>query len=251
MFVSSFYEVELLWLWALVENDRLQKYVNGSITNSIIFITNIIPVSTESQLFYSVQYFFFFYLTKKNTVHIIHDCVFICIIFNCWCVCCKTRGLHLQKKKKNHWTHLLFRFCHQCQNYFSQNNSEELILFAFSFHIIRWYIAATILRALLSVLVRSLGFVAVCAGDSQPMDVCSVHHNNSFLRYSVSLLGYGFYGDVLTDSERKRWMGPARYDLSGSSLGHWKGNLPPFIATFNTVPATLELRVGKKERFLD
>ena len=37
-----------------------------------------------------------------------------------------------------------------------------------------------------------------------------------FLRYSVSLLGYGFYGDVLTDSERKRWMGPARYDLSGS-----------------------------------
>lgn len=142
---------------------------------------------------------------------------------------------------------MLFRFCHQYQNYFSQNNSEELILFAFSFHIIRWYIAATILRTLLSVLVRSLGFVAVCAGDSQPMDVCSVHHNNSFLRYSVSLLGYGFYGDVLTDSERKRWMGPARYDLSGSSLGHWKGNLPPFIATFNTVPATLELRVGKKE----
>lgn len=47
------------------------------------------------------------------------------------------------------------------------------------------------------------------------MDVCSVHHNNTFLRYSVSLLGYGFYGDVLADSERKRWMGPARYDLSG------------------------------------
>lgn len=36
-----------------------------------------------------------------------------------------------------------------------------------------------------------------------------------FLRYSVSLLGYGFYGDVLSDSERKRWMGPARYDFSG------------------------------------
>lgn len=53
------------------------------------------------------------------------------------------------------------------------------------------------------------------SGDSQPMDVCSVHHNSTFLRYSVSLLGYGFYGDVLTDSERKRWLGPARYDLSG------------------------------------
>ncbi|XP_026182780.1 ceramide kinase isoform X2 [Mastacembelus armatus] len=55
----------------------------------------------------------------------------------------------------------------------------------------------------------------IIVGDSQPMDVCSVHHHDIFLRYSVSLLGYGFYGDVLTDSERKRWLGPARYDLSG------------------------------------
>ncbi|XP_061109014.1 ceramide kinase-like isoform X1 [Conger conger] len=55
----------------------------------------------------------------------------------------------------------------------------------------------------------------IIVGDSQPLDVCSVHHNNTFLRYSVSLLGYGFYGDVLADSERKRWMGPARYDFSG------------------------------------
>ncbi|XP_034444399.1 ceramide kinase-like [Hippoglossus hippoglossus] len=58
----------------------------------------------------------------------------------------------------------------------------------------------------------------IIVGDSQPMDVCSVHHNNTFLRYSVSLLGYGFYGDLLTDSERKRWMGPARYDLSGLKM---------------------------------
>ncbi|XP_029697036.1 ceramide kinase isoform X1 [Takifugu rubripes] len=58
----------------------------------------------------------------------------------------------------------------------------------------------------------------IIVGDSQSMDVCSVHHNNTFLRYSVSLLGYGFYGDVLTDSERKRWMGPARYDLSGVKM---------------------------------
>lgn len=55
----------------------------------------------------------------------------------------------------------------------------------------------------------------IIVGDSQPMDVCSVHHNGSFLRLFVSLLGYGFYGDVLTDSERKRWLGPARYDLAG------------------------------------
>lgn len=51
------------------------------------------------------------------------------------------------------------------------------------------------------------------------MDVCSVHHDNHFLRYSVSLLGYGFYGDVLRDSERNRWLGPTRYDLTGTSAG--------------------------------
>ncbi|XP_059917638.1 ceramide kinase-like [Gadus macrocephalus] len=55
----------------------------------------------------------------------------------------------------------------------------------------------------------------IIVGDCQPMDVCSVHHGDAFLRYSVSLLGYGFYGDVLSDSEKRRWMGPARYDVSG------------------------------------
>lgn len=91
-----------------------------------------------------------------------------------------------------------------------------------------------------SALVRSLAFVAVCAGDSQPMDVCSVHHNNSFLRYSVSLLGYGFYGDVLTDSERKRWMGPARYDLSGTSR----------VSFISHSPSYFRIRGGGKEKFL-
>lgn len=54
----------------------------------------------------------------------------------------------------------------------------------------------------------------IIVGDSQLIDMCSVHHGNTFLRQAISL-GYGFYGDVLTDSERKRWLGPARYDLSG------------------------------------
>lgn len=53
-------------------------------------------------------------------------------------------------------------------------------------------------------------------GDCQPLDVSSVHQNNTFLKYAVSLLGYGFYGDVLKDSEKKRWMGPMRYDYSGN-----------------------------------
>ncbi|XP_053572591.1 ceramide kinase isoform X2 [Bombina bombina] len=55
----------------------------------------------------------------------------------------------------------------------------------------------------------------IILGDSQPLDVCSIHHKNMFLKYSVSLVGYGFYGDVLKGSEKNRWMGPARYDFSG------------------------------------
>ncbi|NP_001026511.2 ceramide kinase [Gallus gallus] len=55
----------------------------------------------------------------------------------------------------------------------------------------------------------------IIIGDCQPLDVSSVHQNNTFLKYAVSLLGYGFYGDVLKDSEKKRWMGPMRYDYSG------------------------------------
>lgn len=51
------------------------------------------------------------------------------------------------------------------------------------------------------------------------MDVSSVHHNGALLRYSVSLLGYGFYGDIIKDSEKKRWMGLIRYDFSGNSGG--------------------------------
>ncbi|XP_072233202.1 ceramide kinase [Leuresthes tenuis] len=78
----------------------------------------------------------------------------------------------------------------------------------------------------------------IIVGDSQPMDVCSVHHNEIFLRYSVSLLGYGFYGDILSDSETKRWLGPARYDLSGVktflSHNHYEGTVS-FLAAEDSV----------------
>ncbi|XP_016113268.1 ceramide kinase-like [Sinocyclocheilus grahami] len=55
----------------------------------------------------------------------------------------------------------------------------------------------------------------IIIGDSQPLDVCSVHYQSTLVRYSVSMVGYGFYGDVLAESERHRWMGPLRYDYSG------------------------------------
>ncbi|VFQ72768.1 unnamed protein product [Cuscuta campestris] len=37
-------------------------------------------------------------------------------------------------------------------------------------------------------------------------------------RYAASFAGYGFYGDVITESEKYRWMGPTRYDFAGTKV---------------------------------
>ncbi|XP_023534408.1 ceramide kinase isoform X1 [Cucurbita pepo subsp. pepo] len=38
------------------------------------------------------------------------------------------------------------------------------------------------------------------------------------VRYAASFAGYGFYGDVITESEKFRWMGPRRYDYAGTRV---------------------------------
>jgi len=48
------------------------------------------------------------------------------------------------------------------------------------------------------------------------MDVCSLRSNNKFLRYTASVISYGYLGDVMRDSEGFRWMGPRRYEFSGT-----------------------------------
>ncbi|KAM9324215.1 ceramide kinase-like [Gastrophryne carolinensis] len=55
----------------------------------------------------------------------------------------------------------------------------------------------------------------IIIGDTQPMDVCASYHDGELMKYSVSLTGYGFFGDVLKESESMRWVGPVRYDLAG------------------------------------
>lgn len=53
-------------------------------------------------------------------------------------------------------------------------------------------------------------------GDSLFLDVFFVYYNSILLRYFVFLLGYGFYGDIIKDSEKKRWMGFVRYNFLGN-----------------------------------
>ncbi|CAH8279249.1 unnamed protein product [Arabidopsis lyrata] len=39
-----------------------------------------------------------------------------------------------------------------------------------------------------------------------------------YIRYAASFAGYGFYGDVISESEKYRWMGPKRYDYVGTKI---------------------------------
>lgn len=62
---------------------------------------------------------------------------------------------------------------------------------------------------------RKTAAIYAVLGDRSGLDVCSVHSSSGLCRYFLSLLGYGFLGDVLKESEKHRWMGPKRYDYAG------------------------------------
>eukprot|EP01134_Creolimax_fragrantissima_P001746 CFRG1746T1 len=55
----------------------------------------------------------------------------------------------------------------------------------------------------------------VLVGSNMSLDCASVSNGDGITRLAVSMLSYGFYGDVMKDSENYRWMGPVRYDYSG------------------------------------
>lgn len=55
----------------------------------------------------------------------------------------------------------------------------------------------------------------IIMGDQINVDISSLHHEGTLLRYSISFLAYGYFGDTLFESEKHRWMGPKRYSWSG------------------------------------
>ncbi|VDO03704.1 unnamed protein product [Rodentolepis nana] len=62
--------------------------------------------------------------------------------------------------------------------------------------------------------------IHIALGLDIGVDVLGVHDASTegFLRYIVTLLGYGFHGDLLDPSERMRFLGPTRYDIAGEFL---------------------------------
>ena len=65
----------------------------------------------------------------------------------------------------------------------------------------------------------------IFSGDSLAIDVNAVSVNNRFDRYSATTCGYGYLGDLLKDSENKRWMGPKRYDFSGEHNNSYSNHI--------------------------
>ncbi|KAG0534855.1 hypothetical protein BDA96_04G315800 [Sorghum bicolor] len=66
----------------------------------------------------------------------------------------------------------------------------------------------------------------IILGRRVPLDIAQVVRWKSSptaevlptVRYAASFAGYGFYGEVIRESEKYRWMGPARYDFSGTMV---------------------------------
>ncbi|KAH7659367.1 ceramide kinase protein [Dioscorea alata] len=66
----------------------------------------------------------------------------------------------------------------------------------------------------------------IILGYKAPLDIAQVVRWKTrlssvdvpFVRYAASFVGYGFYGDVIKESEKYRWMGPVRYDYAGTKV---------------------------------
>ncbi|CAG5117023.1 unnamed protein product [Candidula unifasciata] len=55
----------------------------------------------------------------------------------------------------------------------------------------------------------------IIIGDCVGVDVTALYKKEEFLKYTITMSSYGYYGDLLQDSEHLRWMGPNRYTWSG------------------------------------
>lgn len=49
-----------------------------------------------------------------------------------------------------------------------------------------------------------------------PLDVLRVDTEDLKHRFAVCVASYGYMGDLMKDSEKLRWMGPARYNIQGA-----------------------------------
>lgn len=69
----------------------------------------------------------------------------------------------------------------------------------------------------------------IVLGDRLDVDVVSIHSEKKLERFAMTMLSYGYFGDLMKHSESLRWMGKLRYDVSGvkTFLAHknYKGTI--------------------------
>lgn len=61
--------------------------------------------------------------------------------------------------------------------------------------------------------------LVTCTGNII-LHILDINYKDFFsnLIFYINDLRYGFYGDVITESEKYRWMGPKRYDYAGTMV---------------------------------
>lgn len=57
----------------------------------------------------------------------------------------------------------------------------------------------------------------IILGKQIQIDICSIHtvEEDRLLRFVSTFVAYGYFGDVVRESEKLRWLGPSRYDVTG------------------------------------
>lgn len=60
----------------------------------------------------------------------------------------------------------------------------------------------------------------ILLGNQIQVDVCSVHSAQSdrLLKFVSTFVAYGYFGDIIRESERLRWLGPSRYEVTALNI---------------------------------
>ncbi len=58
----------------------------------------------------------------------------------------------------------------------------------------------------------------IALGDQVPLDVLRIDAADGTTEFATCMASYGFMGDLMSESEALRWMGPLRYELVGAKM---------------------------------
>jgi len=58
----------------------------------------------------------------------------------------------------------------------------------------------------------------IALGDKVPLDVLRIDAADGTTEFATSMASYGFMGDLMSESESLRWIGPLRYELVGAKM---------------------------------